>query len=899
MINIADNFNLAGSTKPLDSRDEFATVADMKACTVCNEKHICYVRANQKQYQYSSSNTNDSTTGKWREYTPGGGGGEGTITGATIGGNPVTESGGVLQLPAYPTVPINKIKVDGESSDLPINDGRVVIPQPPVKGIKTNGGTTLTPNNGIVTLPPIPADPSSRLTNIENTLQQIANAEPIVIPSSAVELPTSANSTITYDSDDTYVMNISGTQIATVHYPYEHGTNSYLAFKAIDRDLYYVYQLTNAANNTYTFVEQHTYDELSHDEAKAVFEAGKYAVKQVIDVRHNGNPLPDNYFKHGIPSTFVTPDGYPLRYNQIKENNVYYILLKCDENNKIFKYSASNGKWSLVSGGCYTKDDTITGENYKKYDAYFDRQPASNISFDDTITQLGTQESPVTDVQAAINQLAAGVSGLTGKLKIRLLYQNNTPITDKAVNITVLYRGSSYDISSQYSPNTQGFITDNDGYVINANSNEYILLPLGAQYTIHLYDISNDYITPEDKTGIVDANITTFNFVYENVSNAEMVYFYVQLTNVTPNIATVNNKKIYVDFYSDATTHALQYQCVLRANGTVKQILDASGNQATYNGENLISDDSPVLMPVPIGTKYTCALQEWDESIPSENQRYIKSANVTISAANKAKRTIRFTYKDNQVGIFLVIADSTKSRGYRECLITDVDVVNNEITFVDDSINYKAYLNNSTLYKEIIGTETPELWEETILGYGIRTSTTIYAVNNDTTTQNEYPDCSFFIPKTRILYKQQLLTISQAVSLPQDFGGLFCTRNLYNLTDGQTSPAAHALIDDNLYALTLNTPNSGTNVIKAFIASKSQLIVIQGNKPLIDNISTILTGTTYHTGASVGLWQSNLSITAQTGFDFDLRKSNDYLPFNPTAMSGASTAYYSFIMYPF
>ena len=104
MINIADNFNLAGSTKPLDSRDEFATLADMKACTVCNEKHICYNKETQKQYQYSSSNPNDSTTGKWVEYTSGGGG-EGTITGATIGSGSgaqqVPESGGVLQFPAY------------------------------------------------------------------------------------------------------------------------------------------------------------------------------------------------------------------------------------------------------------------------------------------------------------------------------------------------------------------------------------------------------------------------------------------------------------------------------------------------------------------------------------------------------------------------------------------------------------------------------------------------------------------------------------------------------------------------------------------------------------------------------------------------------------------------------
>ena len=408
MPQIGANFQFT-SRQPNFERDQFDTIAHMAACTVCDEGHKCYCLENQKTYEFTSVDSNgnaiepNETTGYWHEFSSGG---NGDVTGATIGSGAsaqnVTKVGGVLQFPAYPIVLINKIKVDGASDDLPINDGRVVIPSTPVKGIKTNGGTDLTPDsNGKVTLPPIPADPSSRLTNIENTLQQIANAEPIVIPASAVELPTSANSTIIYDPDDTYVMNISGTQIATVHYPYEHSTNSYLAFKAIDRDLYYVYQLTNAANNTYTFVEQHTYDELSHSEAKAVFEAGKYAVKQIIDVRHTGNPIPEGYFKHGIPSVFVTPDGYPLRYNQIKENNVWYILLKCDENNKIFKYSASNNKWSLVSGGCYTKSDTITGANYNKYDKFFDRKDASDVDFDNTGTGLSG-----TTVQAVIGEVA-------------------------------------------------------------------------------------------------------------------------------------------------------------------------------------------------------------------------------------------------------------------------------------------------------------------------------------------------------------------------------------------------------------------------------------------------------------------------------------------------------------
>lgn len=835
-----------------------------------------------------------------------GGGGAGTITGATVGGSPVTESSGILQFDAYPTVPIEHIKMEGEQNDLTITNKRVVIPQPPVKGIKTNSGTDLTPDsNGKVTLPPIPADQSSRIKNIEDTLQQIANAEPIVIPAGAVELPTSANSTITYDSDDTYVMNINSTQIATVHYPYEHGTNSYLAFKAIDRDLYYVYQLTNVANNTYTFVEQHTYDELSHEEAKAVFEAGKYAVKQVIDVNRNGKPLPEGYFKHGIPSVFVTPDGYPLRYNQIKENNVYYILLKCDEVNKIFKYSASNSKWSLVSGGCYTKNDVTTGENYKKYDAYFDRQPASNVLFDDTITQLGTQEDPVSDVQSAINQLATGIQGLTGKLKVRLLYQNSTPVTNKEVSILAYYRGSAYDISSQYSPSTEGFKTDSDGYVINSNSNEYLVLPLGATYTITLYDISDNYITPEVKTGIIDANTVIVNCIYNNVSNVEFVKVYVQTPNTPITIANVENKKVYVDYYASpaSTYHALQYVCLLRANGTIKQVLEADGTtQATYNGEPLISDSAPVLIPVPNGTKYTCALQEWDETISSENQRYVKSANQTYTAS-KAKRSLTFTYADKQLGLFLLVKDNTQSKGYRSCLITEINSTTNfkiKDIVQNESVSYIITRSNSNIYRQIEGDSNQELWEEEVLGVGVRTSQSISESNDDLETQSEYPDCSFFVPIDIVIVSsmQMLNEDTTKASLPTNYGGLYLTKCLYNLGPSPTSPAAHKLIDETTFDITLQTSNNN-KTIKGFIPSSQQALIVRGCLSNFNNIWNIVKGSDFSIpGSQTNFWTcTDGKVTMYNNSFYCYSKASISTP-NPAA-NVCTTLMILFAIYPF
>ena len=76
-INVADNFSYKGS-KPLDARITYATVAAMAGAATADLYDGCfaYVKATQKYYSYDSSNTTDPTTGKWREYSSGGGGEE-------------------------------------------------------------------------------------------------------------------------------------------------------------------------------------------------------------------------------------------------------------------------------------------------------------------------------------------------------------------------------------------------------------------------------------------------------------------------------------------------------------------------------------------------------------------------------------------------------------------------------------------------------------------------------------------------------------------------------------------------------------------------------------------------------------------------------------------------------
>ena len=80
-ISVADNFSYQG-TKPLDARVSFDTVAAMAAASDATLYDGCfaYVKATKKYYSYDSNNTQDPTTGKWREFSGGSSGGDGVGT---------------------------------------------------------------------------------------------------------------------------------------------------------------------------------------------------------------------------------------------------------------------------------------------------------------------------------------------------------------------------------------------------------------------------------------------------------------------------------------------------------------------------------------------------------------------------------------------------------------------------------------------------------------------------------------------------------------------------------------------------------------------------------------------------------------------------------------------------
>lgn len=78
MINVADNFSYLGQ-KPLDGRIKYDTLAAMKAMadSTLYDGCLAYCVATDKTYQWKSTNTVDADTGKWREFTSGGGTGGG------------------------------------------------------------------------------------------------------------------------------------------------------------------------------------------------------------------------------------------------------------------------------------------------------------------------------------------------------------------------------------------------------------------------------------------------------------------------------------------------------------------------------------------------------------------------------------------------------------------------------------------------------------------------------------------------------------------------------------------------------------------------------------------------------------------------------------------------------
>lgn len=707
----------------------------------------------------------------------GGGGSTGTITGATVGGAQVPEVSGILQFQAYPTVPIISIE--------------------------TSDHTTLTPNNGLITLPAIPADQSTRIKNIENSIAQMGNNQPIVIPSSAVELPVSTSDPdyIDYDSDTTYVMNIDGTQVATIHYPYVDNNNNYVAFKAIDRDLYYVYSVSvvNDAER-YTYSNQYTWSTLPAD-AKSKFESGIYAIKQVIK---DDGTLPEKKWYKNIPSVFVDENNLPLRSRRINEtissSVIDVVLVKNDRLNKIYRYAfnVSHNTWVLINGGCYTKDDATTGENYIKYDAYFDRQPASNVSFDDNITHLGTQENPVDNVQLAIQALSTNINSLLCTLTIQL-YKDSSLFSGKEIDVTIKHAGEINTTLSGTYTTVNGIVT--------------LSVPLGNTYTIEFSSEAN-YITPSTIEGIADSLTKTISVIYNPISENEREILICLVRN-SSNLPT--GKVAYIDYmnsdYSEELSHE-EFTITFDSNGKAATIVNKTHGTVSY-------------CDIPFGTYYRVRLADWDTS---EEQVFVPSSPY-LGRATKDTNVINLRYTYSLSGLFLVVKDTYDSTfGYSSYLVTGINSENNMITIKIGSSNYDIkYQAGTGILKSPSGEDNYTTWyasadiDSNIIGIGVRNQTLINSplLDADGTAQN-YTNCCVMVCKGITAIQKAWIT----KSILDNYDGKYGTNN--TAADETVSPAAR-----DTKAITKVT---GNHTQTAFIPSNYQAKAILYN---IDDINVI------------------------------------------------------------
>ena len=291
----------------------------------------------------------------------GGGGGTGTITGATVGGNPVTAIGGILQFDAYPTA--NTMQYSSST-----NYGSGTIGKE-VKDLNTSIN-----------------DLSTQVAELDKPSPTPSSSTTIV---NLAEYATSSSS-FTYDVDNKYIYNTKD----TTFYQYSEEDNSntvyYGVFKVIGEDMYLMYSITD--NTTFTYVN--TYTELTLPEnAKKEFALGSVAVVK----RVNGE---GESWQNGTVNLFCTKQNMPLR-NRCRNINfngstAWRVLIKSEDGNTIFVYKAkSNGnyEWEINVPRSSTA-------NFNLLDKYFDRPNASDVDFNNTSTGLSS-----TTVQAAIREV--------------------------------------------------------------------------------------------------------------------------------------------------------------------------------------------------------------------------------------------------------------------------------------------------------------------------------------------------------------------------------------------------------------------------------------------------------------------------------------------------------------
>ena len=737
----------------------------------------------------------------------GGGGGTGTITGATVGGSPVTESVGILQFDAYPTA--NTMQY---SSSTNYDSGTI---GKEVKDLNESVNDLSTKVAELDKPSPTPS-PSTTVVNLANY--------------------TASGSSFTYDVDNKYIYNTKD----TTFYQYSEEDNAttiyYGVFKVIGEDRYLMYSITN--NTTFTYVN--TYTELTLPaNAKKEFALGSVAVVK----RVNGE---GESWKNGTVNLFCTKQNMALR-NRCRNINfngstAWRVFIKSEDGNTIFVYKAkSNGnyEWEINVPRSSTA-------NFNLLDKYFDRKTATDIPYNDTNSLLN-----VSTVQQAIQKLAIGIGDGVSTVRILLKKNNEQVIANQQVNISVTYQGEPFDLTTQESYDN-GFYTNSNGIV-------ELLLPLGAVYNITYNNFNNDYSTPDSVSGIVDRTILTITGLYVAISENESILFIVNVLGADASVRPTD-KEIYIDIYNQQNTPVHTYTCILASNGTPKTIKDTSNNV-------IKSGTSNVTLDLAKNVKFRARLQLWDTNLTEEEQSYIASG--TQERTTRATRfTMYFSYQNTQTGLFLVVKDSSNAKGFTEYKITNIDTTNNIINISIGGVDYTVTKDsNNIIYKKETSDSSvqPSQWftvaeSADILGIGCRTSTLIAEpVIDQPTNDLGFTNCCFMVPRTfikKVGKHQNIVANSTYFNCWSNVSGIHQTRQLSKIEGTMVSPIAQDIIDNNI--LTLSTPN-GNISINGFACSTAQFTAFNAN---IAHLSIHGICTYPHTGSHVSPKECSSAISA-------------------------------------
>ena len=730
----------------------------------------------------------------------GGGGGTGTITGATVGGNPVTASGGILQFDAYPTA--NTMQY---SSSTNYNSGTIG------KEVKDLNASVNDLSTQVAELDKPSPTPSSSTTTV--------NLAEYARPSSS----------FTYDVDNKYVYNTKD----TTFYQYSEEDNNttvyYGVFKVIGEDKYLMYSITN--NTTFTYVN--TYTELTLPEnAKKEFALGSVAVVK----RVNGE---GESWKNGTVNLFCTKQNMPLR-NRCKNINfngstAWRVLIKSEDGNTIFVYKAkSNGnyEWEINVPRSSTA-------NFNLLDKYFDRPEASNVSFDDSLTQLGTQQNPVDNVQKAINMLTTAIVSGSCILSVDLRDFDGSSIVSEYIGLSYVLNGTTV-VLSDLSDTTPAIATDSNGIA-------HAVIPYGAQYTVKFNSRTNRQAIP-DYTSIADINHINIFKYYNKEADKELVIIQVAVKNANNNDLvnySLENKEVYIDYLDNTGTSVVTnaaITCYLNVRGSIQTWKEADSS-TVYN-----YSETPIY--INKGQYYRVRLQEWSPSLTPDEQELIKSENKSRLAQDYT-RSFQMYYIYKKAGIFLVIedyVDDTDLDTYTEYLCESYDDTNHTVTIIDPDTDDRYILKYDSSEGGIVRAPSTDptnfvLWISTsnlsrVLGIGVRTSDTINNNLEYNEYSSKYTDCSFLIARNVALVNKKMQdTTTVWESLPIKYSGKAVT---IFMAESQAPYCEMAQYLDTQISL-----KTGAITQHPFIPSTEQATIMANNKTFIKNALLVLNNTLF------------------------------------------------------